>query len=56
VAGLIFSKIALVLIVTQRLYFMGAITQDELTTEAVNFLDSFRVYPEQIRYSNLGVY
>lgn len=42
--------------VNQRLYFMGAITPDELTTEAVNFFDSFRVYPEQIRYSNFGSY
>ncbi|MHC5614696.1 MAG: hypothetical protein ACYTXA_27870 [Nostoc sp.] len=38
-------------VVNQRLYFMGAITQDELTTESVNFFDSFRVYPERIRYS-----
>ena len=42
--------------VNQRLYFMGAITADKLTTEAVNFFDSFRVYPEQIRYSNLETY
>ncbi len=41
--------------VNQRLYFMGAVTDDELTTEAVNFFDSFRVYPERIRYSSLGV-
>lgn len=38
-------------VVNQRLYFMGAITRDELTTESVNFFDSFRVYPERIRYS-----
>ncbi|BAY34059.1 hypothetical protein NIES2107_59640 [Nostoc carneum NIES-2107] len=33
-------------VVNQRLYFMGALTPDELTTESVNFFDSFRVYPE----------
>jgi hypothetical protein len=38
-------------VVNQRLYFMGALTPDELTTEAVNFFDSFQVYPEQISYS-----
>lgn len=40
-------------VVNQRLYFMGAMTGNELTTESVNFFDSFRVYPEQIRYSSL---
>lgn len=39
-------------VVNQQLYFMGAITPDELTTESVNFFDSFRVYPERIRYSS----
>lgn len=43
-------------VVNQRLYFMGAMTRDELTTESVNFFDSFRVYPERIRYSSFGVY
>ncbi len=43
-------------VVNQRLYFMGAMTSDELTTESVNFFDSFRVYPERIRYSNSGIY
>ncbi|WGV25456.1 hypothetical protein [Halotia branconii] len=43
-------------VVNQRFYFMGSLTKDELTTEAVNFFDSFRVYPEQIRYSNLSNY
>ncbi|WP_392476364.1 hypothetical protein [Nostoc sp. C110] len=38
-------------VVNQRLYFMGSLTPDELTTEAVNFFDSFQVYPERIRYS-----
>ncbi|MCC5663800.1 hypothetical protein LC653_07660 [Nostoc sp. CHAB 5784] len=39
-------------VVNQHLYFMGAITPNELTTESVNFFDSFRVYPERIRYSS----
>jgi hypothetical protein len=43
-------------VVNQRLYFMGARTQGELTTEAVNFFDSFRVYPQKINYSNRRVY
>ncbi|WP_225894381.1 hypothetical protein [Atlanticothrix silvestris] len=43
-------------VVNQRLYFMGSLTKDELTTEAVNFFDSFRVYPERIRYSNSSIY
>ncbi|MHC5733731.1 hypothetical protein [Nostoc sp.] len=38
-------------VVNQCLYFMEAMTSDELTTESVNFFNSFRVYPEQIRYS-----
>jgi hypothetical protein len=36
-------------IVKGRMYFMGAVTQGELTTEAVNFFDSFGVYPERVR-------
>jgi hypothetical protein len=36
-------------IVKGRMYFMGAATQGELTTEAVNFFDSFGVYPERVR-------
>ncbi|MCC5623986.1 hypothetical protein [Nostoc sp. CHAB 5715] len=39
-------------VVNQQLYFMGAITPNELTTESVNFFDSFRIYPERIRYSS----
>ncbi|UKO97883.1 hypothetical protein [Nostoc sp. UHCC 0870] len=42
--------------VNQRLYFMGAITTNKFTRESIDFFDSFRVYPEQIRYSNPGVY
>lgn len=38
-------------VVKQRLYFMGALTQDELSTETANFFDSFRVYPEGISSS-----
>lgn len=34
-----------------RIYFLGAITSDELTTETVNFFDSFGVYPDRIRSS-----
>jgi hypothetical protein len=36
-------------IVKGRMYIMGAVTKGELTTEAVNFFDSFRVYPERVR-------
>ncbi|AFY99359.1 hypothetical protein [Calothrix sp. PCC 6303] len=36
-------------IVKGRMYVMGAATQGELTTEAVNFFDSFGVYPERVR-------
>lgn len=36
-------------IVKGRMYIMGAATEGELTTEAVNFFDSFRVYPERVR-------
>jgi hypothetical protein len=36
-------------IVKGRMYFMAAVTQGELTTEAVNFFDSFGVYPERVR-------
>ncbi|WP_414542609.1 hypothetical protein [Nostoc sp. CCY0012] len=43
-------------VVNQRLYFMGTVTKDELTTESVDFFDSFRVYPERIPYSNLNFY
>ncbi|MEH2159238.1 hypothetical protein [Nostoc sp.] len=39
-------------VVNQRLYFMEAMTSDELTTESVHFFDSFRVYPERICYSS----
>ncbi|OUL21940.1 hypothetical protein BV378_25775 [Nostoc sp. RF31YmG] len=35
-----------------RIYFLGAITSDELTTETVNFFDSFGVYPDRIRSSH----
>ncbi|MDB9373842.1 hypothetical protein [Nodularia sphaerocarpa] len=43
-------------VVNQRFYLMGTVTTDELTTESVTFFDSFRVYPERIRYSNRDVY
>jgi hypothetical protein len=36
-------------IVKGRMYVIGAVTQGELTTEAVNFFDSFGVYPERVR-------
>ncbi|BDA74136.1 hypothetical protein CAL7716_083020 [Calothrix sp. PCC 7716] len=36
-------------IVKGRMYLMAAVTQGELTTEAVNFFDSFGVYPERVR-------
>lgn len=36
-------------IVKGRIYFMAAVTEGELTTEAVNFFDSFGVYPEPVR-------
>jgi hypothetical protein len=36
-------------IVKGRMYFMAAVTEGELTTEAVNFFDSFAVYPERVR-------
>ncbi|MBD2361785.1 hypothetical protein H6G36_11430 [Anabaena minutissima FACHB-250] len=42
--------------VNQRLYFIGAITSNQFSRESTNFFDSFRVYPERIRYSNAGVY
>ncbi|MDB9304406.1 MULTISPECIES: hypothetical protein [Cyanophyceae] len=45
-----------IFVVNQRVYFMGTVTTDELTTESVNFFDSFRVYPENITYSNWDVY
>lgn len=35
-------------VVRRRLYLLGARTSDELTTEAANFFDSFRVYPSRI--------
>jgi hypothetical protein len=35
-------------IVKGRMYVLGAVTGYELTTEAVNFFDSFRVYPQQL--------
>jgi hypothetical protein len=38
-------------LVKGRMYVLGAVTSDELTTETVNFFDSFGVYPERIRYS-----
>jgi hypothetical protein len=36
-------------IVKGRMYFIAAVTQGELTTEAVHFFDSFGVYPERVR-------
>ena len=36
-------------IVKGRMYMMAAVTEGELTTEAVNFFDSFGVYPERVR-------
>jgi hypothetical protein len=35
-------------LVKGRMYGMGAVASGELTTETVNFFDSFRVYPQQI--------
>ncbi|MFM6765544.1 MAG: hypothetical protein ACKPJ9_17720, partial [Dolichospermum sp.] len=35
-------------VVRRRLYLIGARTKGELTTEASNFFDSFRVYPSRI--------
>jgi hypothetical protein len=35
-------------VVKRRLYLLGARATDELTTEAANFFDSFRVYPTRI--------
>ena len=35
-------------IVRRRLYLIGARAKDELTTEAANFFESFRVYPSKI--------
>jgi len=35
-------------VVKRRLYLIGARAKDELTTEATNFFDSFRVYPSKI--------
>jgi hypothetical protein len=35
-------------VVRRRLYLIGARTFDELTTEATNFFDSFRIYPTRI--------
>lgn len=35
-------------VVRRRLYLIGARSYDELTTEASNFFDSFRVYPSRI--------
>lgn len=37
-------------LVKQRMYILGAVTSDELTSEAVNFFDSFGVYLKRIRY------
>ncbi|MEY2914414.1 MAG: hypothetical protein RLZZ184_3723, partial [Cyanobacteriota bacterium] len=39
-------------IVRRRLYLIGARTKDELTTEASNFFDSFRIYPSRIVNDN----
>ncbi|NJN11431.1 MAG: hypothetical protein HC836_39585 [Richelia sp. RM2_1_2] len=36
-------------IVKGRMYVLGAVTEGELTTEAVNFFDSFSVNPEVVR-------
>lgn len=36
-------------IVKGRMYMMAAVTEGELTTEAVHFFDSFGVYPERVR-------
>ena len=35
-------------LVKRRLYLIGARALDELTHEAINFFDSFRVYPSKI--------
>ena len=40
-------------LVKGRMYALGAVTSDELTTETAHFFDSFGVYPERIRYSRL---
>ncbi|MUG91630.1 hypothetical protein F7734_03675 [Scytonema sp. UIC 10036] len=37
-------------LVKGRMYVLGAVTQNELTTEVVNFFKSFRIYPEKIRF------
>lgn len=39
-------------VVRRRLYLIGARTKDELTTEASNFFDSFRIYPSRIINDN----
>ncbi|MFM6009276.1 MAG: hypothetical protein ACKO99_01260, partial [Dolichospermum sp.] len=39
-------------VVRRRLYLIGARTKGELTTEASNFFDSFRVYPSRIVNDN----
>ena len=39
-------------VVRRRLYLIGARTKDELTTEAANFFDSFRIYPSRIINDN----
>ncbi|MBD2776441.1 hypothetical protein [Iningainema tapete] len=39
-------------LVKGRMYVLGALTSDELTTETVNFFESFSFYPERIRYSH----
>ncbi|MFM6001192.1 MAG: hypothetical protein ACKPKC_09505 [Dolichospermum sp.] len=39
-------------VVRRRLYLIGARTKGELTTEASNFFDSFRVYPSRIINDN----
>lgn len=39
-------------VVRRRLYLIGARAKDELTTEAANFFDSFRIYPSRIINDN----
>ncbi|MDB9521354.1 hypothetical protein PN480_05215 [Dolichospermum circinale CS-1225] len=39
-------------VVRGRLYLIGARAKDELTTEASNFFDSFRIYPSRIINDN----
>lgn len=39
-------------VVRGRLYLIGARAKDELTTEAANFFDSFRIYPNRIINDN----